>query len=158
MTDSSSGVLTPEEAAKFLNEETIWAPGWSVKAYAVPYPVGDGATNTVSRLHVTLQKESKNSSAPAADGTYTEPWTLQFPLAVPEFATKGKDALVFWVLEKINWCDEHENREFARYRLADGSWYAPFHPHRGFYDDQSKTPEWQAQYRDPDDRLIAGRK
>ncbi|HEY1700746.1 MAG TPA: hypothetical protein VGG75_13620 [Trebonia sp.] len=156
MTDSSTP-LSPEDSARFLNEDTTWPPGWSVSASASPWP-GYGANDVPSRLLVTLEKEGRNSSVTAPDGTYPEPWTLQFPLGVPEFARKNKDALMFWVLEKINWCDEHENREFARYKAPDGSWYAPFHPHRGYYEDQSRTPEWQAQYRDPHDMLIAGRK
>jgi hypothetical protein len=156
MTDSKVP-LTPEAAAGFLNQETTWAPGWSVTARTSPWATF-ASNEVLSRLIVTLAKVSRNSSEPAADGTYSEPWTLQFPLAVPDFAMKDKDALMFWVLEKINWCDEHENREFARYRQPDGSWYAPFHPHRGYYADQSQTAEWQAQYRDPDDKLIPGRK
>jgi len=154
MTDSS---LTPEDAARFLNEETTWGPGWSVSAYASPYPYHN-LNNVASRLHVTLVKEGRNSSVTAPDGSYPEPWTLRFPLAVPGFAMNDKDALMFWIVEKITWCDEHENREFARYKRPDGSWYAPFHPHRGNHDDQSRTPEWQAQHRDPYDQLIAGRK
>ena len=157
MTDSSTP-LTPDEAARFLNKETTWAPGWSVSATASGSSSFYGSNGIYSELMVVLTKEGRNSSEVAPNGSYPEPWTLRFPLCVPEFAMKDKDALMFWVLEKVNWCDEHENREFARYRLPDGSWYAPFHPHRGRYDDQSQTPKWQAQYRDPADKYIAGRK
>lgn len=164
MTDSSpvpataaEGRMTYREAAVFLNEETTWAPGWRVQAtYHETYPYL-GSNDVSSHLLVTLHKKSKNSSAPGPDGTYAEPWELIFPLGVPDHALKDKDALVFWLLEKITWCDEHENREFARYK-KDGQWYAPFHPHRGEYRDQHRTPEWRAQYRDPADRYIAGRK
>jgi hypothetical protein len=156
MSDSETA-MTFEDAAKFLNNDTTWPPGWSVKARAYPYQTY-GTNDIYSHLGVTLTKSGKNSSVVAEDGTYPEPWELQFTLAVPDFALKDKAALMFWVLEKITWCDEHENREFARYRRDDGTWYAPFHPHRGYFSDQSKTPEWQAQYRDPDDIYIAGRK
>jgi hypothetical protein len=157
MTDSSSAPLTTEAAAAFINVDTTWAPGWSVSAVASTGMMY-GSNDAYSHLLVTLRKTSRDSSSPSATGTYHEPWELTFPLAVPDFAMEDKDALVFWLLEKITWCDEHENREFARYRQEDGTWYAPFHPHRGYYSDQSKTPEWQAQYRDPADVYIAGRK
>ena len=156
MTDSSSA-LTPESAAEFLNKDATWGPGWSVRASASGSPQY-GSNDAYSLLIVTLVKVSRDSSSPSDDGSYRSPWELMFKLAVPDYALRDKDALMFWVLEKVNWCDEHENREFARYRLADGTWYAPFHPHRGWYSDQSQTPEWQAQYRDPADRFIAGRK
>jgi len=145
MTDSSAP-FTPEEAARFLNEDTTWPPGWSVVAVATSY-ARYGSNELYSRFHVTLVKKGRNSSVTAPDGTYPDPWELKFPVAVPAFALNDRDALMFWVLEKITWADEHENREFARYRMPDGSWYAPFHPHRGYPYDQSKTPEWQAQYR-----------
>jgi hypothetical protein len=156
MTDSSTP-LSPEYAERFLNEDTTWPPGWSVSARATRWPEFS-LNGVMSELKIVLVKKGRNSSAPAPDGTYPEPWELNFPLGVPAFAMKDKDALMFWVLEKITWVDEHENREFARYKMPDGSWHAPFHPHRGHYLDQSKTPEWQAQYRDPHDLYIAGRK
>jgi len=152
----SSTPLTPEEAARFVNGDTTWPPGWHVNAEWSEAGSLYGSNGIYSGLRVTLVKESRNSSNPDANGKYSEPWTLRFPLGVPDFAMKDKDALVFWILEKVTWTEEHEIREFTRYR-KDGRWYAPFHPHRGNYPDQHQTPEWQAQYRDPADIYVAGR-
>jgi hypothetical protein len=146
------------EAARFINEDCTWAPGWKVTAQYSPSRTYYGSNNITSAVEVRMSKASRNSSAPAADGSYLEPWQLNWSLAVPSHAFRDKDALVYWVLEKMVWCEEHEHREFARYKKDDGSWFAPLHPHRGYPNDQHATPEWQAQYRDPRDQLIAARR
>jgi hypothetical protein len=145
------------ETVRFINEDCTWAPGWKVTAEYSPSG-WYGSNNITSAVSVHMSKESKNSSAPAADGSYPEYWQLNWSLAVPSHAFRDKDALVYWILEKMVWCEEHEHREFARYKKEDGSWYAPLHPHRGYHYDQHITPEWQAQYRDPADQLIAARR
>lgn len=154
-----AAVLTPEEAARFINEDTTWEPGWKITAEAsnFVYEWVSNSDTVRSRLKLSMSKQSKHSSFPSADGTYNEPWTLQWSLGVPDYALASKDALVYWVLEKITWCNEHETREFSRYK-KDGTWYAPFQPHRGEHTDQHATPEWLAQYRDPNDHLIAARR
>lgn len=146
--------LTYEEAVRFINEDTAWPPHYKVEAETSQYHYW-GSNNVHSRLYVTLLNSSVISYASC---TYDEPWTLRMPLGIPEFAMRSKDALVHYILEKIAWCDEHETREFCRYKKADGTWHAPFHPHRNDPYDQHRTPEWLAQHRDPDDRFIAGRR
>ncbi len=151
--------MDPQEAARFVNEDCTWAPGWEIDATTCSSPRSYAVSNGVSshvRVHMT--KESRNSSAPAADGSYPVPYQLAWDLGVPSHALRDKDALVYWLLEKMVWCEEHEHREFARYKKEDGSWHAPLHPHRGNYGDQHVTPEWAAQYRDPGDKLIAARR
>lgn len=152
-------VLTPEEAARFINEDTTWEPGWKITAESrnSVYYAASNSDTVLSRVQVSMSKQSRNSSYPDSDGGYPQPWTLEWKLGVPDFARASYDALVYWVLEKITWCNEHETREFSRYK-KDGQWYAPFHPHRGGHTDQHQTPEWRAQYRDPADKLIAARR
>lgn len=155
-----AAVLTPKEAARFINEDTTWEPGWKITAVSSADYTYEWASNSdvvKSHLCITMRKESKNSSLPDKGGQYTEHWELKWDLGVPSYALASYDALMYWVLEKITWCNEHETREFSRYK-KDGVWYAPFQPHRGFYEDQHTTPEWLAQYRDPTDKLIAARR
>jgi hypothetical protein len=86
-----------------------------------------------NRVSVFLQMDTVNTSYPDADGEYRQRLRQPYPseiLSVDVTDMTGNE-LLRKVLDTIHeQVDMHEDREFLRVRQPDGTWHAPFHPHR----------------------------
>ena len=120
--------MTAQEAAFFLGSEVAWEPGLRVEAaYDLSGP---------SRVHVTIYRESVDSSLVQPDGTYpprdprTEPVTMNALLTPGQYETR--ETALYHVIRLVTELHEHESREFTRVKDPYGpnGWGAPFHPHR----------------------------
>lgn len=125
------------QAVDLINR-TTFRPGWKFSAkpsgyyspysaYSSDYYPGQESGSTID-LMITI--ETVDTSYPGPDGTYTVPRTLHHdvPLDVDRFETE--DDLLRHLLRYVREIDEHEDRELLRVRQEDGSYKAPFHPHR----------------------------
>jgi hypothetical protein len=118
--------MNVQDAVNLINK-TTFRPGWTITArrrdgYGYGYGLG--------KIQVDFEIDTVDTSHVDDDGRYTRAMTQR---GDAEFTVTHLDGLS--LLRRIlDWVhasyDEHEDREFLRVRQDDGSWLAPFHPHR----------------------------
>jgi hypothetical protein len=89
-----------------------------------------GRSNYVT---VYLSMKTKDTSHCDPDGEYRREIGNSFPSAfwAGDVTDMTENELLRAVLDKFHeTIDMHEDREFLRVRQPDGTWFAPFHPHR----------------------------
>jgi hypothetical protein len=118
--------MNVQDAVNLINK-TTFRPGWTITArndYGWGYRAGNG------KILVEFAVRTVDTSYVDDDGQYTRKMTQR---GVAEFGVAHLDGLgllrglLDWVHASY---DEHEDREFLRVKQDDGSWLAPFHPHR----------------------------
>ncbi len=112
--------MNVQDAVKLINS-TTFRPGWMITA---------SRSYTYGKIFVEFEIDTVDTSHVDDDGRYTRKMTQR---GDAEFTVTHLDELS--LLRRIlDWAhmnyDEHEDREFLRVRQDDGSWLAPFHPHR----------------------------
>ena len=109
--------MTPEQAVAEVNG-MVFKPGWRVQAE----PFGP------VKVIVTMYIDTVDTSYPDPDGVCRKTVTLYRETI---FNPDGMDleAVCYQVLMLGVQTDIHEDREFLKVRRADGTWFAPLHPH-----------------------------
>jgi hypothetical protein len=120
--------MNVQDAVNLINK-TTFRPGWKISARpAVDY--GFYSYPGPARIQLEFEIDTVDTSHVDDAGRYTRKMTQR---GDTEFAVANLDGLgllrgiLDWVHASY---DEHEDREFLRVRQDDGSWLAPFHPHR----------------------------
>lgn len=98
---------------------TTFKPGWSFTATP---GYGD------NEVYVSLTIRTVDTSYTMANGTFPVSITTG-DSRVFNVGHMDRDKLCYHLLQFAAEADSHENREFLKIRQADGSWYAPLHPH-----------------------------
>jgi hypothetical protein len=116
--------MNVQDAVNLVNK-TTFRPGWRISAR--PYY---GYYSYLNAIELDFEIDTVDTSRVDDAGRYTQKMTQR---GGTEFAVANLDGLgllrgiLDWVHAKY---DEHEDREFLRVKQDDGSWLAPFHPHR----------------------------
>jgi hypothetical protein len=82
---------------------------------------------------VYLSMKTKDTSHCDPDGEYRREIGNSYPSAIwaGDVSDMTGNELLRKVLDKFHeTIDMHEDREFLRVKQEDGTWFAPFHPHR----------------------------
>lgn len=109
--------MNQDQAVKALNE-MAFKPGWRVLAE----PFGP------RKVLLMMNIDTVDTSYPDPDGQCRRRTQLYRERL---FDPEGLDleGVCYQVLKLATDTDVHEDREFLKVRRADGSWYAPLHPH-----------------------------
>jgi hypothetical protein len=105
------------EAVRLVGN-TIFPPGWNVQAMSYM----DGM------IILSYELRTYDSSVVTRSGQYTEPAHLAPATDVVDVRDLTADELLRKIVDRIQFINEHETREFVR-TFRDGRWVAPFHPH-----------------------------
>ena len=119
--------MTPDTAISAIADRLCVVPGWVFTAH-------DHTDRYADTIRVTVEIPD----APDTSGTnapdYREPSTLpivsHWALYLGDLDDDDLDSLLGRLVDIAAEVFQHETRETARVRQADGSWLAPFHPHR----------------------------
>jgi hypothetical protein len=109
--------MTPEQAVTEVNG-MVFKPGWRVTAERFG----------PRKVLVTMYIDTVDTSYPGEDGQCRKNVQL-YRERIFDPAQMDLEAVCYQVLVLAAQTDVHEDREFLKVRRADGSWYAPLHPH-----------------------------
>jgi hypothetical protein len=122
--------MNVQDAVNLVNK-TTFRPGWRISARPADYYGYYSYLNGPGgAIELDFEIDTVDTSRVDDAGRYTQKMTQR---GGTEFAVANLDGLgllrgiLDWVHAKY---DEHEDREFLRVKQDDGSWLAPFHPHR----------------------------
>lgn len=110
--------MTPDQAVRQIRN-TIFRPGWKFSASAL----------SGGQVFVEIELDTVNTSVVSPEGAYTEPMKLPHWQRI-DVTSLDEAGLAHELIRIAHQLDEHEDREFMRVRQADGTWFAPLHPHR----------------------------
>lgn len=105
------------DAAAYLRS-LAFKPGWRVTA--------EGYRDMVQ---VSFLIDTVDTSYPDPDGVCRKPITIYGTSKVLFTEDMEPEDLDYEVLKLAAEQDMHENREFLKHRLPDGTWHSPMHPH-----------------------------
>jgi hypothetical protein len=97
---------------------SAFKPGWRIRA-------ADWDTS----VYLAIEIDTVDTSYAASDATCRRPVTLLRDGTLYPAHLHSAEAVLAAVLAVTREIDLHEDREFLRVQLPDGSWYAPLHPH-----------------------------
>lgn len=118
--------MNTQEAADFINYRVTWEPNLTVSAQ--PDTFCPPATMALC-LNLTLRSPDSSDISPAGDYPGT-PARVESWLSLRPDQFKTGELLLAAVIRHVTTMRQHETREFTRVKQDDGSWFAPFHPHR----------------------------
>jgi hypothetical protein len=144
------------EAVDLINR-TIFRPGWEISALLMSdmfrrLDMGYGIADSYSsQILVEFHVQGHDTSYPDRQGRYTKPMEIN-PNRPVDVSDMSELELLAWVKAQISLITEHEDLEYLRVRQPDGSWLAPFHPHRA-----DRVAAWERARRHPEVRDVEAR-
>lgn len=108
----------PEQALELIRS-VVYKPGWNIVNLALSGTVISGEI-------VFIVQDSDKEIAPLYQRVISNARTFD----IDTRRVGNEVQLLRALLLEFGWLEDHERDEFFKVRLPDGTYYAPFHPHR----------------------------